>query len=634
MRKVLKLCGRLISLFLFLSIYYYAAYSQIDSITTSSKNIDSVNIQTPIKELGSICSKDNILNKQTFVNADILSLFEVVERNMEFNFLTLGAVGNTPFVAEYGIIVRPSLYKNGSIHRQLPLCTSSFEFFPLLGFERIEILKGSKAEILGKNTNGLLINFSTRVLNTKYPYTQIWIGQAGYEYLGSSAILSQNIIPNINFFLLYQRYWSAGRFTNSNADRWNLLFGIRWNINPKFNILLQNQYTILNNGLYGGLNPDKSIVLFDNTFSVPNFEKLKNTLRQNDISINYIYLLSNDTTYVLNGGVLFSAALNEAELDEFLLKSSNSFDKSRSNLFVFDTKLKYRNQLFNLTLGTELEKDWFGKSLFSGKSKDFEQSFFALSQSKLTSKFFIDFGIRIDNFPDYRNYIFGANFQYSADSSSKVYLDFSFKDGEKNNFFRNGILAIFGTNFQKYKIKLNGEIFARFTRDFSTYTLQYDSIGNIIGAKQLRNENINFFGGNFLVKLPLLFGSNFFSEIHLNFASSNGNAKEWLPIFASTFGINYQFTRGSSYLDLGIELEILSKFKGMYILPFFQYPIEYDKRRGWQHNGINLYASAKLGNAFLNLSLRNILSSNYYYIPIYPEYDRSIRITVFWSFNN
>ncbi len=628
------MCRRFIFLIIFFVLNFFIANSQTDTISSSPSSVDSVTLNIPIKKLGSFCSTDNILTKQKFINGDIISLFEVAEKHTEFNFLTLGALGNTPYVAEYGLIELPTLYKNGTIHRQLPLHTSSFEFFPLLGSEGIEILKGSKAEILGKNSNGLLFNLLPRVLNTKYPYTQIWIGQAGYEYLGSSAVLSQNILPNVNFFLLYQRYWSAGRFTNSNADRWNLLFGARWNTNLKFNILFQNQYTILNNGFYGGLNAEKSIVLFDNTFSVPNFEKLNNTLRQNDLSINYIYFLSPDTSFVLNGGVLFSVASNKIELDEFFLKSGNNFDNSSSKLIAFDTKLMYSNKLFNLTIGTEFEKSWLDKSLFAEKTQNFEQSLFALSQAKLTSKFSIDFGIRIDNFKDYRNYILGTKFQYAPDSSSEIYLDFSFKNGEKNNLFRNGVLAILGTKFQKYKIKLTGEIFTRFTYDYSIFTLQYDSAGNFTGAKQLRKENINFFGGNFLVDFPFLFGSNLFSKININFASSNGNTKEWLPIFASACGINYRFSRGSSYLDLGIEFEIFSKFKGMYVLPFFQYPIEYDKRTSWQHNGLNLYASAKLGNAFLNLSLRNVLSSNYYYFPIYPEYDRSIRITVFWSFND
>jgi hypothetical protein len=88
-------------------------------------------------------------------------------------------------------------------------------------------------------------------------------------------------------------------------------------------------------------------------------------------------------------------------------------------------------------------------------------------------------------------------------------------------------------------------------------------------------------------------------------------------------------------LDIGLEFELLSQFKGLYIVPFFGYPAEYNKERtSWQTNGLNLFASAKLGNAYLNLSVRNILSTNFYYLPIYPEYDRSIRITVFWSFND
>lgn len=619
--------------FLFCFFLLCELYSSSD--TSSTARNDTIIYHSPIKLLGALFTEQCQLPKHNLPIGDNVSAFEFIERKSNLKFLTLGAIGNTPYMIEYGLVTRPSIYSNGLKHQQLPVQSSSFEFFPLLAFESIEIFKGSEAVVRGRNSNGVLFNFTPRILNTKYPYTQIWIGQAGYEYLGSSGLFSQNFLPNMNFFFLYQRYWSAGRYTNSNADRWNLLAGVRWNLTQNFNLLFQNQYTILNNGLYGGLNPEKSISLFDNAFSTPNFESLNTLVKQNDFSANYFYLFSPDSSASISGGLLFSYATNDVEMDKFLTKSGEEFEKSNAILVYFNSKLLLKSKKFDLLIGTEIEKNWLEQSFFSPKNEELIPSVFAASYARLNNKTKLTIVGRIDKFSQSLSYTTGTKLLFFIDSISNLYFDISFKSTGKSESYRDGFLAILGNEFQWARFQLAAEVFGRFLRDYSIYTAIHDNEKNILGAAKILTQNINFLGANVLISFPLIFGSQFYTKLNLNYAISNGKAKEWLPFLFSKSGISYKYSRGVSYLEIGIEFELLSQFKGLYILPFFVYPVEYYKEpTGWQNNGLNLYASAKLGNAFLNFSFRNIFSTNFYYLPIYPEYDRSIRITLFWSFND
>jgi hypothetical protein len=49
-------------------------------------------------------------------------------------------------------------------------------------------------------------------------------------------------------------------------------------------------------------------------------------------------------------------------------------------------------------------------------------------------------------------------------------------------------------------------------------------------------------------------------------------------------------------------------------------------------NGIDLYASAKLGDAYVRLTYMNLLNQTFGYMPIYPQLEGNFRISVGWAF--
>ncbi|MCX7909807.1 MAG: hypothetical protein N2560_09900 [Ignavibacteria bacterium] len=613
-------------------------FSQSDTTSSNFGTADTIVSMRPILYLGSAPNfiVSGIQERTNFFKGDFVSAHEIIEKNSLIRFFSFGALGNSPLLFDYGAIGNISIYENLNSQYILPTYKSSFELFPLLLYNSIEIITGSTAEILCKHSNGLLLNFVTRKFNTRGPYTQIWIGQAGYEYLGSSGVFAQNFAPNINFFFLYQRYWSAGRYNNSKSERWSIVAGLRWFRSQFVNFYIQNKFTLLDNGLYGGLNKEKSTVLFDNNFSIVNFENLAQKSKQNDFSINYFLLLKSDSSFFLDGGALFSISKNYFDFDPYFSEFHNIEKNSNyySSAFIFSSKITFKTHNYEAYLGAELEKRNQDKWLLNNENKNFEPSAYMIWKLRFSNNFKFQLGGRLSSTLGELTYSLGSKMELLFDTSTKTYVDVSVSKKDKSELFRNSFLGILGFTAQQRNFNISGEAFARHFVDYDTYILQYDTLANIVGCAKNGTQNLDFIGANMKFSIPIWNSLSFLSKINWYYFFSNGSRKEWLPMVIMNTGFTYRFSRGASYLDLGLEFELYSPFSGLYFHPLYQIPVEYNSRRNWQNNGLNIFASAKLGNAFVNVSFRNILSVNYYLLPIFPEYDRNVRITIVWSFND
>ncbi|MGB9912174.1 MAG: hypothetical protein ACPLRO_02285 [Candidatus Kapaibacteriota bacterium] len=636
MDKLPKIAIFSVIIFTFCNFNLFSFQDKTDSITIS--NTDTLGVCKPNKLLGTFPSyvQKIKIDKNDLVKGDFLSAFELVEKATFHQFLDFGALGLSPLVNEYGFIAFPQILQNSGSNSILPYNYASFELYPLLAVDCIEVFYGSTAEILDKQSNGILYNIKTRQFNSQIPYTQLYISQAGYEYLGSSGVFSQNIVKNLNFFFLYHRYWSAGRYENSNSDRWNLVVGINWFPNSRFNLYFQNKYSILNNALFGGLNPKKSTILFDNTFSVVNFENLNRKTNQNDISLGYLYYLTGDSSFYVDGSLLFSYAKNQFEFENYFAESFNISKSShyKSNSLTYTTKVNYESKGYKILIGMDFEKRNQNKWLFVEERKSIEPTAYSIFNLGLSSSLCFQFGARISIMDNETNYAYGSNLSFKIDSTTKIYFDLTFDKKGKRSLFEHSQLAIIGFSLSDKNFELSADVFGRNLVNYKEMIIAQDTMGNILQiVPSDKQYDLNIFGSNLIMSLKISGQLTFITKANLNYFISGGVKKEWLPLLDWKNSVSYRFSRGQSYLDLGLEFEIFSPFSGLYYHPLQPYPVENRTRRGWQNNGINAFASAKLGNAFVNVSVRNIISTNYYLLPIYPDYDRNIRITVFWSFN-
>ncbi|MFN3305677.1 MAG: hypothetical protein ACK42Z_00640 [Candidatus Kapaibacteriota bacterium] len=615
-------------------------FSQAD--TTSyfvTKQNDTLSFNLPIKSFGEFpyLLQTKSIAKTKFVAGDFVSTAEIIEKYTHHKLLTFGALGYNAILNQYGVLSYLNAFQNTAPHYLLPGYNSSFELFPTLLLDKVEILDGSNAILLGKHSAGISLNFKTRIFNTSVPYTQIWIGQAGYDFLGSSGLFSQNIARNLNFYFLYHRYWSRGRYSNSNADRWNIVTGVRWFPSSYLNLYLEHKYTNINYGLFGGLNPEKSLILFDKNFSTVNFENLKNKIYQNDLSFRFIYKLQQDSSVYFDGSVSFLFSKQNYNLEDFLaeyFRANKIIQNSCSNL-QGNFKLVSNKPKYNFLLGVEFEKRNQNEFLTYANSHSFEPSAFAIFNKKLLKKFFLQVGTRIDFSSNDVLYKLGSRFTYSlSDSTDELYFDITHSSKNFDNLFDQSQLAILGFNQVKENHQLSAELYTRIIANFKTFGVNKDSLDNPIGLNIISTNNTKVIGVNFKSLFSILENLTFGTKINLFYTAKEKLSNNTLPFLIWNNQLSYRFKRGRSYLEIGLEFELYSPFNGAYIHPFYSVPAKFNSPRQWQHNGVSTYAHAKLGNAYVNISLRNLFSVNYYLIPIYPEYDRNLRITVFWSFND
>ncbi len=76
----------------------------------------------------------------------------------------------------------------------------------------------------------------------------------------------------------------------------------------------------------------------------------------------------------------------------------------------------------------------------------------------------------------------------------------------------------------------------------------------------------------------------------------------------------------------------LTSFRGQQYNPLTWSYFPVAEESGVRGNGLDLVASATLGNAFIRASYNNLFGQTYYFVPFYPEESNVFRLSVSWAF--
>ncbi|MGQ9819493.1 MAG: hypothetical protein ACUVQ1_06160 [Candidatus Kapaibacteriales bacterium] len=582
-------------------------------------------------------------SKEKLVTSSVLFLENLFKNYIGIRVLNLSSLGlPKPIYANGKLGFANSLW-NGINTKEPFYKISTFDFYPILMFEKIEVLEGLESLVFSNSDNGLSFNYLTRNFDAKIPYTQIWIGQGGYDFLGSSAVISQNILKNLNAYFSYQRFWSAGRYPNSQSDRWNFLVGSRISINPNLSIKIENNYTNWGFGLNGGVNPSKSIDVFQSTTASVYYQKYKRRIYQNDLNLSYFWEVLQDSSFSLCGNFLLSNSLLNEEKDstEFPLLSTTFGTISKiSRSLGTDNRLILSNRFVSLITGFEL---WESKNdkLDSIIPVNIGNAFvYGLVRFPIFKYFHLVSGFRYGIRESSSTSSFGTKIVYNIDTLLYIFLEGNYFqrlhpiESRNNLEAQKNILLRLGSDVKVNSVYLGIKGFYRNILNYSIYESLSDTFAHPIYVKLSEDINYKAIGLEAKIDFPIWLGV--ISETKLSSYFSNyGKVKnDFFPNFLLQQNFKYQYQRGKSIAELGITFELMSPFCGFTYLPQWNLFARSNHCVGWQNNGFNLFANLKLGNAILNLSFNNLLSSNFYYLPIYPEYDRNFQISLIWSFND
>lgn len=653
------MANRFIFVIIFIIFSFGAVFSQTDT-----NRIDSNYSVAPIKSLGSI-SLLHIekvymnISKHTLPEINYSEFADILEANIPVFPLNLGAAG-----------ARNSFSAFGSMPSQIAIQFNSRpitdrKFFNINlnqlapeFLEDIQILSGSEAVINENNSSGLLLNIKEPVYNTQYPYTKIWYSQGGDNLLSADGIYAQNIHPKLNFYFGFRSQSSQGAFANTSYDSWNIRTGLRYNHSELTSISLNHIFTNYKIGENGGINAENSSDIFDNISSSVNYYEFISQVFRHDINLTYASYLVEDSSSALSASLFFSNSDNENRRDSLMAFPNEDLHPNYSyNDIYYGGKVNYEISFYGIGIKSGIESFQYQSSAYKGLDSysGNKTSAFASMNTKLIEKKNIDNGGKsfIENsldfyagyrFTNYRNSQYhnsGARISYK-DKEIKFFTDLSFSQTLPNDFelelnkVENHFLALADL---KYKLPIftgSNPLFLvnayyRLTKNPILYNPVFNSEGKVVNTYPVQAEKREAHG----VTVAIFF--DLFKNFNIKLWASYNNMdldsiNNLMPKLYAGADVSYLMTFGRSSVTLGADFNFKTSHSTYSFMPFNRSYYISDTEAKAMNNGINLYAIAKLGTAYVKATLYNLLSSDYYYVGINPMMTRNLRLSVHWAF--
>ncbi len=510
-------------------------------------------------------------------------------------------------------------------------------------YENIEIYTGSDAVVFSDNASSAFINLQEMRFNTKYPYTKLWYSQAGYDFISADIIFAQNFAKDWNFNLGIRRQAGDGRFENFYLDGWNLRTGLRWNPSDMMSISLSENFTNHGLGLNGGIDADASTDIYDNIAAEPYYDALSERVWGHDITLSASLLLAEDSSSAVSGSAYFSYNTWSKNRPEVLYTGgSDTFGYLEHLSRTYGFSLNYEQEIlsfFTLRTGGDIAHYALEKSYYSGGADDMKIAAFGHGTLDIFDDIIFSGGFRISRFKGFTALSAGAkgifrisDFDLLIDLSRSERLPSAMEGFELSK--EKHLLALTEIVWNRDETDITLGAFARkIDSPIESDTLQNEE-GKIINTISENGESREIYGAHLKINTFLLgrIGLSFFAQTYKSFAS--GEEENRYPLFYAGGTAYYRLIFGRSILRLGMKIFALGEKQGMRFIPQTRAYIEYPYRSSLTFNGLEVFARARLGNAYVKAAYQNVLSRGYYFVPVYPGLDANFRLSFSWSFMN
>jgi len=621
-----------------------------DSLKKHEAPKDTVKPFIPLKTHGSIFllkNKNSKVIRKEDIQFDVYNGFtELLSSKLPFYPLFLGSPGLFNSFSAFGGTSRDvSLTFNGRPVTDMAFGSFNLEQFSPEFMEKTEILTGSDAVIFSDNSSGFLANIQEVRYNTAKPYTKLWYEQAGYDFIAADGIFSQNPMKNVNFTFGFHKTTSKGRYKNSWLDSWNVRALLRWNLSDRTNVSLTENFFNHGIGTNGGVNLDKSSALYDELAAEPNYEFNNERVFRHDLTATLTSYLDKDSSQAVLSNAFFTySEWNKYRPVELTLSKqpADVFLKFLDRQKGFN--IRYESRLLNniiMRFGGELNHISLGQSDYNEGFNGLKTSTFAQTQLDFIPGVELSGGLRYVNMGNHNTLNVGAHANISLSDVFILYGDVSrserFPSMSESLTLKNekSFLEIAGIKLKVKESIFELGVFARQTTSPILAIEQSDSTGLFISTYSYNGNNRNVIGAN------LNISSRFFSHLivrlwgqsYLVSKTDDADDKRFPKIFG---GLNtyYEIIAGQSILNIGVSFSAMTKFNGETFIPQTRSYIPNAIESTNYINGLDAFATARLGNAFVRLSYQNVLSNGYYYVPFYPALDRNFRLMFSWAFLN
>lgn len=513
--------------------------------------------------------------------------------------------------------------------------------------EQIEILTGADAVILQDNSTGAAINLQEIRYNTAAPYTRLFFTEAANNHITADGVFSKNLARNFNFTFGFRAIGSDGRNENSTVDAWHVRGLLRWSPSDKMSVSLVENFTNHTLGLNGGIkNADPFVSDLD---AAVNYSDLIEKNFRHDLSLNFSYIVDNDS---INSVYVASSLTNsdwehsakESNFDQDTIEGF--YNKYTSEKYGLTGYYNFHLNFFNLKAGGSFDYLNSQKALYIDGYEGQATSLFAHGRLSVLDIVNLSFGWRVRQVNN-TAVSFGVKAEINFTDWMRLNIDLS--KSERLPSLAEGVNLKKETHLlsiTELQLKLKqadirlGAFFRNIDNPIFNTPLS-DSTGFIYSVRSANSDYRTVLGAYLAGDIAPLdeidYGSWKFLPVNLKlnlqyYYSETDNKKEYhLPELYSSISLYSQFTVSKSKALVGLAFEFLTNYEGERFIPLNRLFIAADKYYKLMQNGVSVFATLKLGEAYLRISYNNILSQMYY-VPYYPVYGANFRLQVAWAF--
>lgn len=614
--------------------------SQIDSL-----NIDSTLI-VPMQLHGAPPISTIPLKKITKYDIQLINALntaDIISASSPFMTKHLGDKGLFSSISIFGSqIHNVQASINGVPLNDCSYGTMNLENISIESLQSLTIMSGTDAAIFG-GSSGVFIYGQLNQYSSEKPYTRMQYQQAAYDYIASEGLFSQNISQNANVFFGFRRQSSSSRFLNAGFDQWNLRAGFRYNPTKSTSISLTELFT--NHGINdnGGLSSNS-------TFNDPLTAQvlivdMNRRQFRHDIIGTITYLPHSDSSLLYASSIYISTANWEIHHGSLhALYIDTSFFQHINNVHSgIESRAEYvlnPNIRSTVGLGLSYQYNTFTSSIsdYSGINGHSYLHFLYTPTDKLS----IASGFRIQKMRDTYIFFSGIKSFYSfSHFTAGIDLSISSRipsliDNLSNYQIEKHTLIYAPLSYHDKDITIKVSPFIRIIQNPFIATSVYDSNRAYLLGDRMNQQNSLIHSGimaNMLVNIGNKITVQ--AQVHYQNSTLDDSTIHENPSLYIVCNGEYKQSIGNSEILGGCTISGIASSSGSRYIPQtmnMSYESNMVQTMGW--NGVEIYASAKLGNARVRASVLNLFNATMMEYAGYPIQDNAFRFSVAWSFND
>lgn len=557
--------------------------------------------------------------------------------------LSLGYHGQPHGVRAFGGSMRDNaLLFNGRPMNDLRTGAMNMGLYSPEDMERVQILAGSAAVILADQSSGLAINIQEPLHNTKGPYSRLWYADGANNYYASDGILSQNVAPNLNVTFGFKREAGDGRFDNQWVDVWNVRGRIRWMPSANTVVSLTENFTNHASGSNGGVNTATSTDINDDVTATVLLPNANDRTLRHDLTLSVTSAADSTMQSVLRASAYYSHASSEISRSADMIISPDSALDQRSTAVRTGLNGSWQQRLLGgvaTTIGANLEYTGNGQTEYAESLDQLRASAFGYCAFTLQPGTEIRGGARV--------HYAGLHTVLSAGVSARAWLS------ERVNAMldvsrsaraataaegtglspEESLLALARVEWSSEGQRIDIGAFARRSANVLVSSVRYDTSGSMpIGSTAYSVPLQQSIGGHIQSTFALMKDVWLDASVQFAMVTRGDSSVKVLPSVYSMFGLRYTKTNGTSILTAGISARWRSAFSGETFIPMNWITPDATTGQAAAIGGPDLFAGAKLGNAWIKLRFQNVLSNSFTTVSTFPFPVRNFSLSVAWSF--